>query len=498
MNKNIVILGGGTAGWLTALLAKKYHPSYNITLVESDKIGILGAGEGTVPHFPSVLDFLNIPIESLIKECGATLKLGIKFDNWNGDNTSYFHDFFPYNGLNFETFDELSLQNILLVYMIGKKLPIDDVNFYKIMAENHKVPLVEIEDGLLKRYGDYALHFDARLLAKFLRKEAELRGINRIEGKLKHVVSDSNGDIKGIVLDDEKIKIPLDFIFDCSGFARIFLGDYFKTEWICYKKHLPLDTALPFFLNHDNDIAPQTESIAMKYGWVWKIPVQGRYGCGYVYDSSYINEKQAKKEVEKYFGQKITVPKTFKFSAGTYKDTVVHNCMGVGLAHSFFEPLEATSIWISCLNLMTFFQMNGVNKTSKMKDKFNTICLERNEEILQFLYLHYLTKRKDSDFWINFKKNTEMPKNLENMLMELNNFPFNALTKGLFTNTSWLIIAQSLGLLDEKIYSSILSDYEIDSKVKPTYISFIENMENIQSLCFTHNDFIEYLKNSYK
>lgn len=497
MNKKIVIIGGGTAGWLTALIAKRFYPKDEITLVESEDIGILGAGEGTVPHFAGVLEFLNIPISDVVKECDATLKLGIKFNNWNGDGKSYFHNFFPYKGLNFESFDELHLHNVLPIHMIGQGSSLNEVNFFKILAENHKVPFTKEEDGTLKRYGDYALHFNARLLAKFLRKKAEEIGIKRIEGKLKHVVSDSNNDIVEIVLDND-VKIPLHFIFDCSGFARIFLGGYFKNEWICYKKHLPLDTALPFFIEHTNDTVPETEAIAMKYGWIWKIPVQGRYGCGYVFDSSHINEEEAKKEVEEYFGQEITSPKTFRFSAGTYKDTLVQNCMAVGLAQSFFEPLEATSIWISCLNLISFFQMDGVNKTNKMKDEFNKLCLTRNENVMEFIYFHYLTKRKDSDFWINFKNKTEMPKNLDNILMELNNFPSNPLSNKLFANMSWLVIAEGLDLLDRRVFNTLKANYGIESKVVSQLNLFISDLNTIKESCMNHKDFLNYLKEFYK
>jgi len=497
MNKKIVILGGGTAGWLTALISKKFYPNYDITLIESDEIGILGAGEGTVPHFPGVLEFLGIPISDIVNECDGTIKLGIKFNNWNGDNKSYFHNFVTYKGLNFETFDELYSHSVLPIHMIGQGSSLNEVNFYNHLAKNHNVPFTKEEDGTLRRYGDYALHFNAPLLAKFLRKKAEESGIKRIEGKLKTIDDDLDGNIVGIVLDNDT-RIPLHFIFDCSGFARIFLGQHFKNEWICYKKHLPLDTALPFFIDHNNDTAPETEAIAMKYGWIWKIPVNGRYGCGYVYDSSYINEEQAKKEAEEYFGQEISSPKIFKFTAGTYKDTVIKNCMAVGLSQSFFEPLEATSIWVSCLNLISFFHMDGVNKTNKMKNKFNKLCLTNNENVLEFIYFHYLTKRKDSDFWINFRKKTEMPKNLENVLEELNDFPSNPSSNKLFSNMSWLVIAEGLGLLDRKAFKVLKANYGISPKVEPQLKIFIEYMENIQASCLTHKDFLDYLKNSYK
>jgi tryptophan halogenase len=316
--KKIIVLGGGTAGWLTSLLTREFYPEFDITLIESEEIGILGAGEDTVPHFIEVLDFLRIPVSALVRECSATIKIGIKFSNWNGDGTSYFHDFRAKDELEEWAFDDAFRYNMLSSYLIGEDVHLDTVNFYSRLADQWKVPFV-LNDHTLSNYrdaimaiqhlGNFALHFDARLLAKFFSQVAQsTRRIRRVEGKLSEATTDAKGNITGIRLENGKY-VECDFIFDCSGFARLLLGKHFKQRWIDYKQYLPLDTALPFFIPHDGrNFPPYTEAIALKYGWMWKIPVHNRYGCGYVFDSSYINEEQAKAEVEELLGHEITSP----------------------------------------------------------------------------------------------------------------------------------------------------------------------------------------------
>ena len=204
----IVVLGGGTAGWLTALLVKEFYPQFDITVVESDAIGILGAGEGTVPHIVAVLDFLKIPVSALVRECSATLKTGIKFTNWHGDGTAYFHTFTGNDELEMWSLDNIFRFNVLPTLLIGKKVPLDSASFIARLAGQGKVPFVPgnipAEDrhnypdplNTLHHLGSFALHFDARLLAKYLGRLAQSeRNITRVEGKLAQVQSDAEGNI---------------------------------------------------------------------------------------------------------------------------------------------------------------------------------------------------------------------------------------------------------------------------------------------------------------
>jgi tryptophan halogenase len=500
---NIVILGGGTVGWLAALMVKQYNPHIPVTVVESEEIGILGAGEGTVPDFVKILTYLHIDIIDLIKECDGSFKLGITFTNWNGDSQSYFHGFgnMYFNGLN----DEIKKLN---AYLVGNNIPIQESLIGYHLVKQGRISLYKNNsDGKLDSHCAFALHFNARKLATFLRSVAESRGIGRVEGKVVDVVNKPNNDIDYLELDSRQ-KVSGDFFFDCSGFARLLVGKHYTTEWQSYNNHLPLDTALPFFVPHDNkNIKPHTEAIAMKYGWVWKIPVKDRYGCGYVFDSSYINEQQAIEEVEEYFKIKIETPKTFKFKAGGFKDTMVKNCAAVGLAQSFVEPLEATSIWVSCLNIRQILNQGLLHKrTDQAVAMFNKQARLFNQQVVDFLYLHYLTNRSDSDFWKEFREKNPAPPELMEFLQYWHDYGitddvdlFDATSErrqvSIFSKESWLQVSDGLKLLNPSIFKELVerSDFTKDTLKKMSDML----TKNVYQ-CVPHDFYLEMARNFKK
>lgn len=494
--KDVVIVGGGTAGWLTALLTKQMYPHYNIVLIESSEIGILGAGEGTTPHFPSVMEMLGIPLIDLVKECKATVKTGIKFTNWNGDGSSYFHSFSPMHELSFNACDSRLIRTVIPTKQVADGKNLDDISFYKKLADQFKVPFV-YADGEFSQFGNYAVHFDARLLADYLSKLAQTRGVTRVDGVVDEFIGEQN--ITSIKLKDGS-EVSCDFVFDCTGFARLLIGKRFNSEWVSYKKHMPLDTGLPFFIPHDDiNLIPYTEAIAMKYGWVWKIPVKGRYGCGYVFDSSYITKEEALAEAEKYFGMKLESPRTFKFDAGTYKDIYINNCLAIGLSAGFIEPLEATSIMISCTNLISFLVDDGINNQNKaFVDSFNNECYARNHEVLQFLYMHYLTERNDSPFWKEFRTKTVM---VDGLQAKLDRWAVTAPTyKDVINNALWgipsiLQVGVGSRVLNrapfmEKANNQLFDD-ELDGYIKNAML----NQTNAMNKCLTHQEFLTLLNN---
>jgi tryptophan halogenase len=494
---NVVILGGGSAGWMTALMVKAYYPNKNITVVESDDIGILGAGEGTTPQFIfSFLDVVGIPASDLIRECKSTINHGIRFLDWNGKGHSYYHAFASQEELG-------QFNNFIVTKQIADGLPVHELDFSSKVAAQNKVafsykpnPNVLLENPIksFNNHSSFALHFDARLLAQYFRKVAESRGIKRVEGKVKHTSQNEYGNITKLNLENGD-SVDVDFIFDCSGFARLLIGKLYNTEWVSYADHLPMKTAVPFFIDHDNDVRPETDSIAMKYGWVWRIPVDGRYGCGYVFDSDYITPDQALQEAEEYFGRELISPKTFTFKAGSFKQTLVKNCMAVGLAQSFVEPLEATSIWVSIVNLKSFLHEDGLycNSDSFAK-KLNDICLRRNNEVLEFLYMHYLTKRDDSPFWKEFRIKNKMVDSVAETLELLQSNQYMSMDERmLFTTKSWVMVAADLELLDREKCKAILTRYNNDT-IDLHRASLMRNHHNVMKNCVTHREFLEYLK----
>jgi tryptophan halogenase len=391
-----VVLGGGTAGWLTALNMNKHMPYSEVTVIASSEIGILGAGEGTTPHFMDMLKSLDIKEEEFFEHCKATRKNSIKFFNWNGDGKEYDHPFWD---------------------------------------------------------NKYALHFDARLTAEYLRSVAVSRGVRYIDDKVTSINSNKDESIKSLTLSSGE-EVVTDFLFDCSGLKRMIIGEHYNSEWCSYQNHLPAKRAIPFFLPRDeNDTQDYTGAFAMKNGWVWKIPVQGRFGCGYVFDSDFCTDEEAIAEIKELFGE-VEIPTKFDFKAGCYKTTWVKNCIAIGLASGFTEPMEATSIWIQVQSLLVAIQLlpryirNG-DLTAKY---YNEAIQEMNNNIMIFLHLHYLTKRNDTEFWKTFTQKNSTPDYLLKIRDIINERPLEKSdfkdmndTTPTFDLNSWLAVGQGVG-----------------------------------------------------
>lgn len=346
--KKIVVVGGGTAGWLVAIFAKKVF-SEDVTVIASSKIDILGAGEGTTPNFTSLLKNFKIDIDDFIKKTDATIKCGIKFHNWNKDKTGVFDHLFN----------------------LGTEM----------------------------RYG---MHFNARKTADYLEGLAKTLGIKKEDKLIKKFISNTNGDIVKIQT-EEGIDIECDFIFDCSGFQRIVIGGHHKSEWLSYSDKLMCNKALGFFLPQTEKLnsksITKTNAFAMNYGWMWQVPLQNRFGCGYVFNNDFITVDQAKKEVEDYLGHPIDIVKVFDFNPGSYKKTWINNTIALGLASGFVEPLEATSIMGLVASMEKLMKYNIFEKNENDIIDYNEFVESNNSQIVYFLMHHYNCGRSDTPFW---------------------------------------------------------------------------------------------------
>lgn len=495
-----VIVGGGTAGWMSALYAHKHIPYSDITVIASSDIGILGAGEGTTPIFMDFLKEIDIPVSDIIKHAKGTFKNGIRFVNWNGNGEEYLHGFWDYYGVNYKEFED-----IIPLYLecIANEKNCDEVTLSHHICKENKV---KIKKDTNETCGGYALHFDANLLAKYLETIALTRGIKLIDEEVLTINNGNDGNIKSFDLKSGS-NIEADFVFDCTGFKRLIIGNHFKTKWNSYKDVLPVNRAMPFFIEHDDtNIPPYTDSIAMKYGWMWKIPVQGRFGCGYVFDSSMVTDEQIVEELTEYLGYTPTIPRVFNFEAGTYENVWVKNCVAVGLSAGFIEPLEATSIWFS-INILK----NLVSKASDLitqKPEAVIVCNETmrhfNEDVLSFLYLHYMTKRDDSEFWKTFTMKNKMPVFIENLKdLSKKSFPkkydFTYLFQTIgnrklqpFNYLSYYLIGSGIRFYDKNVAQRELENYDyIQQLDRPKFLEAITNTSEL----FYHDDYIKMLKN---
>ncbi len=469
--RKFVILGGGTAGWITAHSIRVLFPNDEVTVVYSEEKGIIGVGEATTPQMVEFLNQIGVDVLDFLKKTGGSVKHAINFENWNGDGKNYYHPFYEsvvdfnipgvYGHSAFDFYNKV---------LINRKLPFNEYLYQARLAEEKKIDLGRTT---------YAVHFDTYKFGKYLADFSATKNINVVQGTYQSATLKENGNIEKLNLDTGTVEC--DFVFDCSGFHRLLIGKLYQQEWVSYRKYLPMKKAIAFWIDPDEKIPPYTSCIAMKYGWMWKIPLQERYGSGYVYDSDYIDEHQAQKEAEEYYQRKLNVRRVIDIDAGRFKNVWVKNCIAVGLSGNFIEPLESTSIWLELALMSNFKQfLNEVDDpTESSIELFNQIIGNEVDEKMNFVHLHYHTKRNDSEFWREFKEKTPVPELLQKLmpLIKDNNLRFyninNTLCPAKFPLMSYLWIGTGLGLIEN---SGKTSGYDHIQPQPEVYKSIIENL----------------------
>lgn len=452
LNRKVVILGGGTAGWMTAAALARYllvphGPMYSIELVESDGIGTVGVGEATLPHLRQFNEMLGIDENTFIRATGATYKLAIQFPGWGSACSSYIHPFglagHDINGIDFHHY-------WLRLYNSGRVSPYDEYSIAVLMAQKFKFqyPSDDI-DSVLAEYG-YAFHIDASLYAKYLREYAEKLGVKRTEGKVAQVHQDEEcGNIQALVLESGET-IPGDLFIDCSGFRGVLIEDTLKTGYESWQHWLPCDRAFAVPSQRVNSPPPYTRASAKKVGWQWRIPLQHRTGNGYVYSSAYINDEDAERLLIEGLEEDATAePRQLRFVAGKRHISWNKNCVAIGLSAGFLEPLESTSIYliqIAIQKLIECFPSAGI--TDVERGAFNRHLNTEYERVRDFIILHYhVNRRDDSDFW-RYCRTMSIPDSLaEKMELFRENGRVVSYRKGLFMPASWLMVYLGQGLI---------------------------------------------------
>ena len=479
---NFVVAGGGTAGWICALWVKHYFPETNVTVIENPEIGVIGVGESTTPHFFSMINELGISIEDFITNTQSTFKNAIKFTNWNGDNKHYYHGFSQDPNVSWHSMGPdycVPSMRALEIIKNDKTDILNSIDLTSQACEHNRVryspnsqfiskPQTDSPVNRFKSHGNHALHIDGVLTSSYFKKIGLTRGIQVIDGTISKINNDKNEYIKSIELKDKTI-VSCDFVFDCTGFKRLIIGKHYKSEWESYKEHLPVNKAITFSQPLMPEvIPPYTEAVAMKYGWVWKTPLQHRSGCGYVFDSSYINEDQAKAELNEYFGDSIKIGKTVSFEAGTYKNIWTKNCIAVGLASGFIEPLESTSIMTTILTLCSFLRhLDGLDDDNERARKiFNKTVNNITNSVLTFVCFHYYTKRADTEFWRDFRKKNKPPIGLQKIINDNNSiltlhksYSYEESLNGAFSLYSWDQVGIGIGFYNKDEATNIFNAY---------------------------------------
>ena len=471
----IIVVGGGTAGCISALLFKAYFPSFDITIIRSSEIGILGPGEGLTPATNNFLRRIKVSKEEFIENTGATIKHGIMFKNWNSDGSSWFHGFnHVYN--NFKDKD-LFLKYFKVAVNKGENL--NNLDFSYRMASNKKINLQNPKE--------YAFHVDARKLVIFLENVAKNKGIKIIDDKVIKINSNDLNNIDSVLTENNNL-FDCDFVIDCSGFEKLIIGKHYSSEWQSLSFLMPATMGLTCFLPADDKFYPYTEATALKYGWSWKIPLQHRYGCGYVYDGNSISPEEAELELRELYGDSLQVNKNFVYSPGFFKTPWVNNCFANGLSSSFFEPIEATTIesMINNMDLFLLFffpkylQQQDKDKNSKVvQDSFNSQFVNNQFGIVLYLHMHYKNNRKDTNFWKSFNSKYQDPNKefLDNNLPEflklfnLNIFDKNTIKSNFWRESSWLSLYAG-----NKLHENFI---DLDTNDVIEYNEYIEKVNGI-------------------
>ena len=439
--KNIVIAGGGTAGWIAAAaLSRTMGSILNITLVESDAIGTVGVGEATIPTMRNFHKLIGVDEQDFMRATNATFKLGIAFENWGAKGDRYIHAFGEIGKSNWMAhFSHLWLE----AQDRGYGGSLDDYCFELKAAEAGK--FYTSENSRL----NYAYHLDSSRYAKFLRDRFEPLGIRRIEGRITEVHQNpENGHITSLELDSAE-KVEGDFFLDCTGFKALLSEKTLGTKCEDWSNFLQMNRALAVQTDKAKEILPYTRTIAHDAGWQWRIPLRHRTGNGLVYSSKHLSDDEAQSRLlSNIEGPLLGDPKLIRFSACRRKKVWEKNCLALGLASGFVEPLESTSIHliqIAITRLIQLFPFSGVSE--KMIKYFNEQTAVEIERIRDFLLLHYaVTSRDDSEFWKECR-NIDLPDSLRERieLYKETGYAYQG-SQEIFRTDSWVQVMKGQGL----------------------------------------------------
>ena len=478
--RNIVIVGGGTAGWMAAAaFSKVLGRDYSIRLIESEEIGTVGVGEATVPHLKLFNNVLEIDEIDFIKQTKGTFKLGIQFIDWGRLGDTYVHGFgsigHDYGLLPFH-------QYWLKLFQAGKAADIGAFSLNTVAAPLGKfmVSATDVPPTSPLANIAYAYHFDAGLYAKYLRGYAEARGVRRTEGKVVNtILRAADGFIEAVVLDSGE-RIDGELFIDCSGFRGLLIEQALQTGYADWTHWLPCDRAMAVPCENVGPPTPYTRSTARTAGWQWRIPLQHRTGNGYVYSSSYISDDEVAATLLKNLdGRALAEPRLLKFTTGMRKKFWNKNCVAIGLASGFMEPLESTSIYLIQSGIARLLNLFPERDFSPLLiDRYNAQAIFEFERIRDFLILHYYaTERNDTPFW-NYCRTMAIPAQLENTIrLFRDSGRFFRDAEEMFAITSWVQVMLGQHIQPRKYHPvvDLMSDTQLSE--------FVGGVQNVIATC---------------
>lgn len=491
---SVVIVGGGTAGWMTAAsLSHAFsHLPISFTLIESSEIGTIGVGEATIPTIREFYQSLGISDVEIMRATNATCKLGIEFKDWHSIGSSFFHPFALYGqavrGLPFHHY-------WMKLRQAGYTADISEFSLGVMLAQNGKFTFPSENPPSSMSVFDWALHFDASLFATFLREFSVKKGVHRIDDKVIGVnLRAQDGFIESVTLEKNQT-ISADLFIDCSGFQGLLIEDALKTGYEDWSQWLLCDRAVAAQSEALENPLPYTISTAESAGWRWKIPLQHRAGNGHVYSSNHLSDDQAIEVLCKHIkGKLLNDPRVIKFTPGRRNKAWNKNCIAVGLSSGFLEPLESTSIALIELaieKIKLFFPDKDFNED--VIQEFNDRTRIEYERVRDFVIFHYkATARIDSEFW-NYCRNMPVPAELDykNRLFKarghLVKYPYE-----IFQQPSWIAIYRGYDYFPET-YDS-LADYFDNDYLTSVFDEMRKSVRDTVKQAPTHAEFIQSIK----
>lgn len=490
--KKIVIVGGGTAGWMTAAALSKTLgcQNYSIVLIESEQIGTVGVGEATIPTIFLFNNVLGLDENEFIKETNATFKLGIEFVNWRRKGHSYFHPFgvigVDMDGIGFTHFwQRWAKQGGTLDYA---KFSLEAQSAY---AGRFARSGGDVNPVSMPRL-NYAFHFDAGLYAAFLRRYSEARGVKRIEGLISDVkLHPASGYIESVTLQSGE-SIDGDLFIDCSGFRALLIGKALGVGYSDWSHWLPVNSAVAAPCESHGTLVPYTRSTAQEFGWQWRIPLQHRTGNGYVYCDHFLDDGAAAEQLVSWLdGALLASPRHIKFTTGRRNKCWEKNCIAIGLSSGFLEPLESTSIHliqVAIAKLLAKFPRDEMSDA--LVNGFNRDMEADYDNVKDFLIAHYkITERDDTEFWRHVK-NMSIPDSLQERL-ELFGLRGDSAVKQteLFKEASWFSVLMGQGLLPHDYHPQ--ADSLSDNELKLRLTKIRTGIQNRLNTLPSHAEFIK-------
>ena len=488
--KSVVIVGGGTAGWMVAsTLSTVLKGKYAIKLVESQDIGTIGVGEATIPMIHLFNKVLGLDEADFMRQTQGTFKLGIEFVNWGKLGDRYMHGFGRF-GQDLWTvpFDQYWRK----MYQAGKA---DDLAAYSItrtasLANKFAHPRDDLPNSPMRDIA-YAFHLDASLWAQQLRKVAEQRGVVRTEGKIARAEQrDGDGFIESVVMESGE-RIEGDLFIDCSGFRGLLIEEALHTGYEDWSHWLPCDRALAVPCESAPQLLPYTRSTARSAGWQWRIPLQHRIGNGHVYSSKFMSDDEAAQTLlANLDGRALAEPRPIKFITGMRKKVWNKNVVAMGLSSGFLEPLESTSIHLiqtAISRLVNFFPARGFSQVDV--DEYNRQSQFEFERIRDFIILHYkVTQRDDTPFW-RYCRDMAIPESLQHKI-SLYSSHGRVFREGneLFTENGWLQVMHGQNLATQG-YNPL-----VDLQSEEDITEYLESVKAVIANCVdlmpSHHEYI--------